>query len=567
MTFLATLSSFDADNQYQNYSIIMDRADATLSDLVFISMGKYTPPSYFRITLKTLLAESSALAGALQFLHEGLQFPDQIAGCCHMDLKPDNIFVFYEPDCPVGRWKIADFGISAIRELKNSTVKVAGVGDDKAPQDSKKTIETKWKRGPGPYVAPEVSRGSEKVGRTSDIWSYGCILVDIIASRMTEEASVESLKRTDGLETSHPNYTTQDYFFQEPELNPRVQNWLEDLNKTSKLREPHDSAALNDCQDLLKQMLNVDPDRPSAKVVRERLIVAHRHLDPITEDAYDVAEEDHVASDRTPAPIINLSALKKAFSPSIRALSHFPNVSMVTADAGLLEQIKSWLRNDSIETPLWVDILQAEQSMTVSSFCVGLLKAAKDSDVFATYHMCSKTLRQSDTSDASLAESSMRGLYDLVASLIYQLHQHLIRDSNYRSPVTQARFDTLNLEKKPLSTAIAILGDLWQVVPRRWICIIDMFDDVEVTNHVEGEKMTSNLLKVIYPGFRRQDVASGTETLRPGCKTLITTRQRSMFLVGLPGYAHISIDGSLTGPEQPVCKFFESTMKRFSEPR
>ena len=262
MTFLATLCSWDANNLDHEYSIIMDLADATLYDLTFQSERKYTPPPFIKITMRNLLVESSALAGALQFLHEGLQFPDRIAGCCHMDLKPDNIFLHYEQGCPVGRWKIADFGISAIRELKESTVQNSGIRDRKAPQDLKMTIETAMKRGAGPYVAPEVCRGSDKIGRTSDIWSYGCILVDIIASRMMGNASAQALKSTNGLSTSKADATNQQFFFQDPGLNPRYQAWLEDLDKTNELLDVNDRDALPDCQTLLKEMLNVDPDRP-----------------------------------------------------------------------------------------------------------------------------------------------------------------------------------------------------------------------------------------------------------------------------------------------------------------
>src|ERR1700710_2291274 len=78
---------------------------------VFLAGGYKNMDS--RCGLDDLIGEAKALAGALVFLHNGLQTnrPRQQA-VCHLDLKPKNILVFKDPQSPGTRvWKISDFGI------------------------------------------------------------------------------------------------------------------------------------------------------------------------------------------------------------------------------------------------------------------------------------------------------------------------------------------------------------------------------------------------------------------------------------------------------------------------
>jgi len=256
------------------------------------------------------------------------------------------------------------------------------------------------------------------------------------------------------------------------------------------------------------------------------LIAAYKLLGSDPEDDSNMAVMPHESGVKV-APKIDISAFRRAFSHSKKALAHWQPGSQVTADRFLLGQIKDWVKDDSAEAPLWIDDLQTEPSTSVSPIAVGFWAAAEESNVFVAYHFCSKTRRPSD---ASSADAAMDCLYDLITSLIYQLQNHLTHSGCHHSPVSQERFSELYSTKRPICRAICILGDLWQVVPGGWVCVVDGFHDVEVNGDPKAEELVSDLLRVIYPGFDRPGFPSDTKSNQYGCKTLITTRGGACFL-------------------------------------
>lgn len=93
------------------------------------------------------------LAKALKYLHSGLVI--------HRDLKPSNILI--NSNCTI---KLCDFGLvrTLIGHSENGPVLTEGVA-------------TRW------YRAPEVLLGSTSYSTPADIWSFGCIIYEIILQK------------------------------------------------------------------------------------------------------------------------------------------------------------------------------------------------------------------------------------------------------------------------------------------------------------------------------------------------------------------------------------------------
>jgi serine/threonine protein kinase len=151
-----------------------------------------------------LIVESRNLADALDYLHSRLYNTSKIS-LAHNDIKPDNILVVY-PDStdeehryPVGKWKLADFGLSRVKVQRQHDKNSLTV-DNAMPTPRRTDIEithriersasvskTTPKRDTGKYTAPEIDQKKieEVDGRSADLWSFGCVLSEIIAYAVT----------------------------------------------------------------------------------------------------------------------------------------------------------------------------------------------------------------------------------------------------------------------------------------------------------------------------------------------------------------------------------------------
>jgi serine/threonine protein kinase len=147
-----------------------------------------------------LSRQAFGIASAIDWLHSGITVGETLGKvyCAHMDLKPDNILIRPSEMSIVGEWVLSDFGISV--------VKTKGVDADVGSiQDwlTQATMNTRPRRIGGTYQAPEVELSQELnstdsqhgIGKKSDIWSYGCILSEVLAFALNKVTSVSEFQR------------------------------------------------------------------------------------------------------------------------------------------------------------------------------------------------------------------------------------------------------------------------------------------------------------------------------------------------------------------------------------
>ena len=112
------------------------------------------------LTLEETLSIGRQVAEAISAAHE--------KGVVHRDLKPGNIKI-----TPDGRVKVLDFGLAKVPAGENKSGEIT---------------ETQPGRGIGTpaYMSPEQARGKDIDHRT-DIWSFGCILYQMLTGRLPFE--------------------------------------------------------------------------------------------------------------------------------------------------------------------------------------------------------------------------------------------------------------------------------------------------------------------------------------------------------------------------------------------
>lgn len=261
---------------------------------LFFDLAKYNLWEYFEdsaVSITTLeqkkgvFSRTIGLAGALAYLHDELFLAstgEQLC-CYHLDLKPHNILVFEEGDNII--WKISDFGISRIKRIPASRAKVESgypisflnkiFRPDNSSTDPSSGVENP--RDAGTYTAPEARHKTEKVTRTSDVWSLGCVLALVLTFMENQRAGIEDFKnarmkdRVDDLfyDSFPPLIGTES----RPSLRFSVPVWLELLTENAKKRSEVEGEAVGLASDLIQhRMLLPNPrDRAAAKIVEQEL--------------------------------------------------------------------------------------------------------------------------------------------------------------------------------------------------------------------------------------------------------------------------------------------------------
>ena len=182
----------------------------------------------------------SGLSSAIERVHNcSSDAPEFHLIGCHHDLKPNNILVHN------GKLILADFGLSRLKR-------------------GSQTSKTDFKMGSSYYEAPECAEYDQEfkkgtVSRPSDIWSFGCIIAELLTFMLKGTKGLKNFKETRKAKLG--GFYIAYYFHSGIAPNAGVDEWLTELQSGASLVNQK-------LIDLIRRMLSMDPSlRPKASVV------------------------------------------------------------------------------------------------------------------------------------------------------------------------------------------------------------------------------------------------------------------------------------------------------------
>ena len=165
---------------------------------------------------------------------------------CHHDIKPRNILVDGR------KFILADFGLARLKMATESS-------------------KTEFVTGPAWYLSPEcedIEDAFEKhtVSRPSDIWSFGCILLEILTYILKGPSGIAAFQQRRKIKFGI--ITTYIFHGGRKSEHPGVVSWMAELEDHIHQDKPY----LHGLLVLIHEMLSIEPsDRPSASSVLYRM--------------------------------------------------------------------------------------------------------------------------------------------------------------------------------------------------------------------------------------------------------------------------------------------------------
>jgi len=243
-----------------------------------------------------LLEQLVGLADGLSNIHELQESkPDQgnkrLLGW-HHDIKPANVLYFAKSDVAGGTLKITDFGSSKIQTYRSGSC-----------------LYTRTTHGTLTYQAPEAD-GSGKHTRSYDVWSLGCVFLELLTWARggfdAVEAFAEKRKANEthrGPRGAHGIEYPDDVFWEADGTEKKVRRAV-----TSHIRDLRQEASRNGCGgfgacvDVVDEMLNATyKDRIKSKAVLKKLQEVLEKHKADSRRRVDTGEVDHDSEDAHPS--------------------------------------------------------------------------------------------------------------------------------------------------------------------------------------------------------------------------------------------------------------------------
>lgn len=220
-----------------------------------------------------VVKEAHQLASALKWLHEDLKIFGSSRYLAHMDLKPANILLVSDPRLPAGKWMLSDFGVSSFDKVTNARVPDTPSIRDVGHRLTSRGVQDEIIRGHGSYQPPEVDL-KDVDSRKCDVWSFSCVLCDILAFAIRKTEAVYALRKSRFLKGDDYFYETtavegrriEEIDDSNTKLKSQVIQWWDELESSSSARWVIDYIKV------LREALKPKPsDRPDIKHIVDGL--------------------------------------------------------------------------------------------------------------------------------------------------------------------------------------------------------------------------------------------------------------------------------------------------------
>lgn len=234
---LELLASYTYD---EKHNLIFPLAEEGTLDKLFESEPESSPFRSDEAFYIALAGLSSGIEHVHNFIEKRINL--SLIGC-HHDLRPKNILVSRNT------FILADFGLSRFK-------------------DSSESSKTSFKKGKDDYLAPECGNPLENferqdIRRSSDIWSFGCILSEVATYMSRGPSAIQAFREKRKLRIY--NFTIAYFHCGPNQRNRSVDDWLVQLEGTA-------SKSFKMLLVLIRHMLHLNQaERPKADVVTARL--------------------------------------------------------------------------------------------------------------------------------------------------------------------------------------------------------------------------------------------------------------------------------------------------------
>ncbi|CAZ81471.1 unnamed protein product [Tuber melanosporum] len=285
---------------YQNddYNLFFPLAEGSLKDL--FDGGR---PG-FDVDTESFYSSIVGLSSAINHIHN---FTYEMGGKnmnfkgYHHDLKPANILI------QQGKFVIADFGLSKFKADANTSSTIHKTGTEAYLPPETCSID------------PETNFDDRMVGRSVDIWAFGCILAEIATYLLRGSGGVGEFSRR---RLTRVSANMKDNSFHAyNEVKEEVREWLKSLEIMAE-RDPQISRLI---QVVWKTLIPDRKKRPTAQAVLEEVSV----LDPETATNMEL----FVSQGRTALPLS--PPISPAGSPQSRSQTTSPGSGTLSDRCGI----------------------------------------------------------------------------------------------------------------------------------------------------------------------------------------------------------------------------------------